>query len=47
MEYISMKKEVMDAILLGYVREIVDEDEEIDVEMANLEKNKTHQGCHS
>lgn len=38
MEYISLKKAAMDAILLGYGREIVDEDEEIDVELANLEK---------
>lgn len=38
MEYLEIKRAAMDAILLGYGREVVNENEEIDLELANLEK---------
>lgn len=38
MEYLEIRKEAMKAIVLGFGREVVDENEEIDLELANLEK---------
>lgn len=38
LEFVVIKKAAMDAVLLGYGREVKDEDEEIDLELANLEK---------
>lgn len=38
LEYLEIKRAAMDAILLGYGREVVDENEEIDLELKKLEK---------
>lgn len=38
MEYLKIRRAAMEAILLGYGREVVDENEEIDLELAQLEK---------
>lgn len=45
-EYMKLKKEAINAILLGYGREVTDAEEEVDLELAEMEKNKTHQGFH-
>lgn len=37
-EFIKLKRKAINAIILGYGQEIVDEEEEIDVELANMEK---------
>lgn len=37
-EYITIKREAINAILLGYGREIIDPEEEIDLELAEIEK---------
>ncbi len=37
-EYINLKQEAVNAILLGYGREIINTEEEIDLDLANLEK---------
>jgi len=38
LEYITLKHAAMDAILLGFGREVTNTEEEIDLELANLEK---------
>lgn len=37
-ELLKLKKAAMDAVLKGFGREVVDEDEEIDLELAKMEK---------
>lgn len=46
-EYLACKKAAMDAIMLGYGREIIDENEEVDLGLAELEKkeNRPRQTC--
>lgn len=43
-EYLGLKKAAMDAVMLGYGREIVDEKEEVDVGLAELEKKTDQPG---
>jgi hypothetical protein len=40
-EYMQIKKEAVNAILLGYGREIADPNEEVDMELAELEKKQS------
>ncbi len=37
-EYMKLKREAVNAILLGYGREVIDEEEEVDLELAEMEK---------
>lgn len=46
-EYLEIRKAAMDAILLGYGREIINENEEIDLELAELEKKENPPGRRS
>lgn len=43
-EYLELKKAAMDAVMIGYGREIVDEKEEVDVGLAELEKKTGQPG---
>ncbi len=43
-EYIACKKAAMDAVLLGYGREIADGEEETDIGLAELEKKRNRPG---
>ncbi|MCM1190745.1 MAG: hypothetical protein NC541_15830 [bacterium] len=43
-EYLTIRRAAMEAVLLGYGREVVDENEEIDLDLEQLEKKETHQG---
>lgn len=43
-EYMKLKKEAVNAILLGYGREVTDAEEEVDLELAELEKKENPPG---
>lgn len=39
-ELVELKREAINAVLLGYGREIVNREEEVDIELANIEKKR-------
>ncbi|MCM1026525.1 MAG: hypothetical protein NC432_08800 [Roseburia sp.] len=43
-EYLRIRRAAMEAVLLGYGREVTDENEEIDLELAQLEKKESPPG---
>jgi len=38
LEFVDLKRQSMDAILIGFGREVADEDEEVDLDLAEMEK---------